>query len=53
MPFSRLALILAAVIAAGALTVALMTALPGHGMAILVPLALAAALALRLFGRRR
>ncbi|TCO69021.1 hypothetical protein [Rhodovulum euryhalinum] len=52
MPFRVFALILAGVIAAGALTAGLVTALPGHGMAILIPLALAAALLLRLFPRR-
>ncbi|TCP42855.1 hypothetical protein [Rhodovulum marinum] len=53
MPFRVFALILAGVIASGALTVGLVVALPGHGMAILIPLALAAALGLRLLQRRK
>ncbi|GAA0293019.1 hypothetical protein [Rhodovulum strictum] len=52
MPFRIFALILAGVLAAAALTVALITALPGHGMAVLIPLALVAALALRLLSRK-
>jgi len=52
MSFRLYALILAGVIAAAGLTVALMAALPGHGMAVLIPLALIAALALRLLPRK-
>lgn len=52
MPFRVFALILAGALAAGALTVALVAALPGHGLAVLVPLALAAALILRLLRRK-
>lgn len=52
MPFRLFALILAGAIAAGGLTVALISALPGHGLAVLLPLALVAALALRLLPRK-
>lgn len=52
MPFRTLVLILAAVIVAAGATVWLATLLPGHGIEVLVPLALIGALALRLVRRR-
>ncbi|TCP25259.1 hypothetical protein [Rhodovulum adriaticum] len=52
MPFHRFAAILCAALGAAALTVALITALPGHGIAVLLPLALIGALVLRLVSRK-
>ncbi|SIO26909.1 hypothetical protein SAMN05444722_1111 [Rhodovulum sp. ES.010] len=53
MPMRLFLILLAAVLAAGGLTVALIAALPGHGMSILIPLALAAVLVLRLLPRKK
>ncbi|TDX30060.1 hypothetical protein [Rhodovulum visakhapatnamense] len=53
MPVRRLALLLTAVIGAAGLTVWLAALLPVSGVAWLLPLALAAAVGLRLLQRRR
>ncbi|MGC9419302.1 MAG: hypothetical protein ACP5EN_10075 [Rhodovulum sp.] len=52
MPNRIFALVLIGTIAAAGLTVTLASTLPGHGMTILIPLALVAALLVRLSSRK-